>query len=98
MKSTSYKSDYLKRLKNTKYAKGLLKSAFNECLEDNNWEAFGLLLQDIIEAQGNKKDFAKKANLSRQHLYRLFGKNANPRLSTLTPLFSTLGLKLTLTE
>ena len=97
MRSTNYKKDYLKRLKNPKYAKGLLKSAFEECIEDNHWEAFGLLLQDIIEASGNKKDFAKRARISRQHLYRLFSKNANPTLNTLSPVLSGLGLKLTLT-
>ena len=98
MRSVKYKSDYLKRLRNVDYAKALIKSAFDECLEDDNWQAFGLLLQDIIEARGSKNTFAKKANISRQHLYRLFGKNANPRLSTLAPLFANLGLKLTLSE
>ena len=98
MKSIDYKSDYLKRLKNPKYARGLLKTAFEDCIEDNKWEAFGLLLHDIVEANGNKKDFAKKAKLSRQHLYRLFSKNANPTLETLSPVLAQLGLKLTLSE
>jgi DNA-binding phage protein len=98
MKSTDYKTDYLKRLKNPKYAKGLLKTAFAECIDDNHWESFGLLLQDIIEANGNKSDFAKKAKISRQHLYRLFSKNANPTLNTLSPVLSGFGLRLTLAD
>lgn len=51
-----------------------------------------------LEAYGNKKDFAKKAKVSRQHLYRLFGKDANPTIDTLSPGLASLGLKLTLTE
>ena len=98
MPSTSYKTAYLKRLKNTKYTKGLLKAAFEASCEDGNWEAFGLLLQDMIEAQGDKQAFAKKANISRQHMYRLFKKDANPTLRTLTPVLAGLGFKLTLTE
>ena len=97
MRSIDYKTDYYKRLKKASYARGLLKAAFEECLEDQNWEAFGLLLQDIIESQGDKKSFAKKVNLSRQHLYRLFKKNANPTLNTLSPILAELGVKLTLT-
>ncbi len=94
MKSVNYKDDYLERLKNSKYAKGLLKVAFQESIEDGNWQAFGLLLNDIIDAQSSKKEFAKKSKISRQHLYRLFSKNANPTLKTIVPILHELGLKL----
>lgn len=98
MPSIDYKEDYHKRLRNPRYARGLLKAAFEESCDDGNWEAFGLLLQDIIETHGNKKSFAKKANVSRQHLYRLFGRNANPTLKTITPILASLGCKLTLAD
>ena len=98
MPSNVYKAAYLKRLKNPRYAKGLLIAAFEESYEDGNWEAFGLLLQDIIEAHGDKRSFARKAKISRQHLYRLFGKDANPTLKTLSPVLASLGYKLTLAE
>ena len=96
MKTIDYKKGLLKRLKNSQYAAKLLKYSFEESCVDGNWEAFGLVLQDVIEAQGNKRAFAKKANMSRPHLYRMFKKGANPTLRTLLPLFSSLGLKLTL--
>lgn len=98
MPGAKYEEDYLKRLRNPRYAKGLLKAAFEESCEDGNWEAFGLLLQDIIAAHGNKQGFAKKARISRQHLYRLFGKKANPTIKTLSPVLAGLGLRLTISE
>lgn len=98
MSNTKPKSAYAKRLRKPAYAKGLVKAAFEESCEDGNWESFGLLLQDMIDACGDKASFAKKANISRQHLYRLFGKKANPTLKTLAPVLSTLGFKLTLTR
>jgi DNA-binding phage protein len=84
------------RFRNQKYVRGLLKTAFDESIVDGNWKAFGLLLQDIIEAQGGMSTFATKTNLSRQHLYRLCRKNANPTVKTLTPLLATFGCRLTL--
>lgn len=98
MPSANYSDKYYKRLKSPRYARGLLKAAFEESCADGNWEAFGLLLQDIIHAHGNKRSFAKKARVSRQHLYRLFGKKANPTLKTLSPVLASLGYKLTLAE
>ncbi len=96
MKIVDYRKGLLKRLKNPQYAAKLLRFSFEESCNDGNWEAFGLVLQDVIEAQGNKRAFAKKAHMSRPHLYRMFKKGANPTLKTLLPLLSSLGIKLTL--
>ena len=98
MPSTNYTTAYEARLRSPAYARGLLKSAFEACVADGNWEAFGLLLQDIVSAHSNKRTFAKKAKISRQHLYRLFGKNANPTLRTISPVLAELGLRLTLAD
>lgn len=98
MKEVDYKTEYRKRLRSKKYAQGLVKAAFDESIKDGNWDAFGLILQDIVEAWGNKKAFAGRAKVSRQHLYRLFKKGANPTLKTLSPVLSELGLKLSLDE
>ena len=96
MKTVDYRQDLLKRLKSPQYAAKLLRYSFEESCSDGNWEAFGLVLQDVIDAQGNKRAFAKKAHVSRAHLYRMFKKGANPTLKTLLPLLFSLGIKLTL--
>jgi DNA-binding phage protein len=96
MKAISYRQGLLRRLSSKRYASKLLQHAFEESCKDGNWEAFGLVLQDVIEAHGNKQAFARKIRISRQHLYRICGKNANPTLKTLLPLLSSLGLRLAL--
>jgi DNA-binding phage protein len=98
MSTTKRKQVYQARLADPKYARGLLKAAFEESIEDGNWEAFGLVLQDIIGAQGDKVAFAKKVKMSRQHLYRLFGKGANPTLKTLSLVLAEFGCKLTIAD
>lgn len=96
MKTIDYREGLRSRLKNPRYAAKLLKHAFEESCSDGNWEAFGLVLQDVITARGTKRDFANKARVSRPHLYRIFRKGANPTLKTLLPILDGLGLKLTL--
>ena len=96
MKTIDYRKGLLKHLKSRRYAAKLLQSAFVESCDDGNWRAFGLILEDVIDAQGNKKAFAKKAKISRQHLYRLLRGDANPTIGTLVPVLSTLGISLEL--
>ena len=96
MQTKSYKKDLLERLASKKYSLQLLQTAFDESCKDGNWEAFGLSLKLVIEAQGDKRSFAKRANVSRNHLYRLFNADANPTLKTLLPVLTQLGLTLNL--
>ncbi len=96
MKAVDYSTDLLNRLKSPVYARRMLQHAFLQSCKDANWAAFGMILQDVIEAQGSKTAFAKKAKISRQHLYRMCKKNANPTIQTLLPLLDGLGLELRL--
>jgi DNA-binding phage protein len=98
MRTVPYENALHERLRDPRYARGLLKSAFAACTEDGNWEAFGLLLRDIVSAHREKRAFAKSAKISRQHLYRLFGPKANPTLKTLSPVLAELGLRLKLSD
>jgi len=80
MRTVDYRDGLLKRLKNRKYALGVLKRAFKESCEDRNWAAFRLILQNVIEAQGYK--LAKRAGTNYQPLYRLFREEDNPESNT----------------
>ena len=95
-RTKSYKVDLLKRLSSKRYSLQILQASFEESCADENWEAFGLTLRLVIEAQGDKRSFAKRAKVSRNHLYRLFDKDANPTLKTLLPVLTQLGLRLNL--
>lgn len=96
MKTVDYRQNLIKRLKSSEYALKLLQRSFDESCRDGNWEAFGITLRDVLEAQGNKRAFARKAGVSRQHLYRLFKTNSNPTIKTLLSFLGVLGLRLTL--
>lgn len=94
MKTRNYQDDMLENLKNRTFAAKLLQYSFEESCRDGNWEAFGIVLKDVISALGNTQAFAKEANISRANLYKLFGKKANPTIDTLLPVLSNLGLTL----
>ena len=96
MQTKSFNEDLLGRLSSKRYSLQLLQASFDESCKDGNWEAFGLTLKLVIEALGDKRSFAKRANVSRNHLYRLFDKDANPTLKTLLPVLTQLGLRLNL--
>jgi DNA-binding phage protein len=98
MKTASYQEDLIERLRSTEYAKKLLCHSFDESCRDGNWKAFGLILQDVISAQGSIHAFAQRAGISRPHLYKIFGRSANPTLKTLLPILETLGLTLALSR
>jgi hypothetical protein len=64
MKTIDYREGLLKRLRNQQYATKLLKHSFEESCRDGNWEAFGIVLQDVISAQGNTVLLQKKRGLA----------------------------------
>ena len=52
MRTRDYREGLLKRLRSKSYAASLLREAFVESCRDGDWQAFGIVLKDIIDAQG----------------------------------------------
>jgi len=50
-------------------------------------------VNDVARAHG-VADLAREAGLSREAIYKAFGSNGNPTLTTLLAIFKALGLKL----
>ena len=95
MPSRDYNADLKTRLATKEYAALYLETAFRESCLDNDWSAFGLALRRVVEAQNRDvTQLARDSGVSRQHLYLLFGKNANPTLNTLIPVLSELDLSI----
>ncbi len=95
MRTRSHKIDLKRRLASKEYASVYLETAFRESSLDHNWAAFGLALRNVIEAQNKDvAQFAKDSGVSRQHLYLLFGKRANPTLNTLVQILGELDLSI----
>ena len=95
MTTRSHKVDLKARLASKEYASLYLETAFHESSLDHDWAAFGLALRNVIEAQNKDiAQFAKNSGVSRQHLYLLFGKKANPTLNTLVQILDELDLSI----
>lgn len=95
MPTRDYNADLKTRLASKEYAALYLETAFRESCLDQDWSAFGVALRRVVEAQDRDvAQLARDSGVSRQHLYLLFGKNANPTLNTLVPLLDELDLSI----
>ena len=89
MKNAVKFEDILKpRLKSPEQAAKYLTACFEE-----GPDVFLLGLRDVVEAQGGIGRAARSSKLNRESLYRLLSPRGNPRLSSLTAVLSSLGLK-----
>ena len=97
MPMRNHHQDLKTRLASKEYAALYIEAAFRESCRDQHWAAFGAALRNVIGAQ--KRDVAKLARdsgVSRQHIYRLFGEDTNPTLSTLVPVLEELNLSMSI--
>ncbi|GGZ39300.1 addiction module antidote protein [Asticcacaulis endophyticus] len=63
--------------------------------EDGDAEEIRVALNDVARAHGIS-DLSRETGLSREALYKAFGSNGNPTLTTLLAVFKALGLKLSI--
>lgn len=81
----------LQRLKNPDYAVDYL----SEVLQNETQEAFLIALKNVIDARNESvADLAKEIGVTRQCLYKMLSEEGNPRLSTLSQLLKSLGMKM----
>jgi len=71
----------------------MIKEYINAAIEEGNPDLLQAALGDVAKAQG-MTDIAKKANVSRQNLYKIFSIGSQPRLDTIQKVIHSLGLKL----
>lgn len=97
MPARNHREDLRKRLASKDYAALYLETAFRESSQDQDWGAFGTALRNVIEAQDiDVAALARNSGVSRQHVYLLFRKSANPTLNTLVPVLGELKLSLSI--
>lgn len=89
--SASYEDGLQARLKDPEYASEYL----NAHLETDPFDAksFLLALRDVALAFGFA-DVASGTGLGRESLYKALSKTGNPKLTTLSSVLSTMGLKI----
>ena len=90
----SYHDDLIARLrKDRRFAVAYL----NECLQNPDEGAFLLALRNVVEAYGFKR-LAGKAQISREHLFRMLSRTGNPRFDNLRSVAGGLGFGLAVTD
>jgi len=65
----------------------------NAALEDGAQDVFLMALRDIAKAHGLTR-LARETALNRENMYRIMSDEGNPKLSSLTALLDSLGLRL----
>ena len=88
----SYEDGLTERLKDPGYAAEYLNAHLDDP-DDFDQEAFLLALRDVAVAYGVTR-LSKKTKLGRESLYKTLSKKGNPKVSTLTQLLKSLGMKL----
>lgn len=86
-----YQEDLIESLKDPQEALAYLNAA----LMDEDPRIFLIALKNVLEAQsGDMTTLAKKADLNRGNLYRIFSKQGNPKLTSIKSVLNTMGLEL----
>ncbi len=89
-RAVSYKEGLLERLRDIRYSVGYL----NLALEDEDPQVFLIALKDVIEAHGGIAKASKKAELSRESMYKTLSGKRDPRISTVSKILETVGIEL----
>lgn len=94
--TSSYKDNLLKRLSDKEFAKTYLETAFEEYEKDKDTHSLLLAMGDVAEAQGGVGKLAKRASITRQHLYNILDSKHNPRLDNWLSIIAGLGFRVRL--
>ena len=91
IKGKDFKPGLLKRLKDPEYAAGYLA----DVLEHESQESFLIAVRNVLTARrANISNVSKRTGLTRQTVYHALSPRGNPRLSTLSQLLKSVGLKI----
>jgi len=74
--------------------KEYLSYAFDEYLQDGNFNVFYRSLEMVIKARYTMKGFAKKVDLSKMGLYNIVKGKKEPKITTLAKILKELDLTL----
>ena len=82
------------QLKDPVIAQEFLNVALEEYQNDEDTDAFLLVLEKLIKAQMPVSEFAKESKIERSHLYKILKKKVKPQFHTINRLLRSAGFKL----
>lgn len=68
-----------------------LDVSLEEFEKDGDMDALLLAIKQVAEVKGGITELAKKTNLSRQNLYKIFSHKTNPRFDNIIKILNALG-------
>ena len=74
--------------------KEYLSYAFDQYIEDGNFNVFYRALELVIKSKDSMQGFAEKIDLSRTSLYNIIQGKKEPKITTLVKILKELGLTL----
>ncbi len=74
--------------------KEYLSYAFEQYIEDGNFNVFYRALELVIKSRDTMQGFAGKVDLSRMELYNIIQGKKEPKITTLAKILKELGLTL----
>ena len=84
----------IEKLKDPEEAELYLNTALEEYMQDFDATAFVIALRNLVMAQGSVTEFAKKAGINRQHIYKIFNNEVKPQFNTISEILKALGFQL----
>jgi probable addiction module antidote protein len=95
-RSVDYHDELIKSLKNHKHAVAYLNAALEESLNGDaeSQKLLLLALKNVVEAQGNVSNLAKKSKIRRESIYKMLSEDGNPYLQSFTSLIHAMGFNM----
>src|SRR3989339_63119 len=85
-------NDYIiEKLKDPEEAELYLNAALEDYMEDFDAAALVIVLRNLVMAQGSVTEFAKRAGINRQHMYKIFNNEVKPQFDTISEILKALG-------
>ena len=92
--SISLDEAFIQTFDNEKDVKEYLSYAFEQYIEDGNFNVFYRALELVIKSKDSMQGFAEKIDLSRTSLYNIIQGKKEPKITTLVKILKELGLTL----
>lgn len=89
----TYKEYLIQSLKDTQEAQAYLMAALDEYKKDRDLAALMFALQALVQAQGGVAQLAKKSQVNRQNLHKIFSGKRSPKWETMEAILNGLGFR-----
>ena len=92
--TTKFEDVFCEIVNNKEQLRDFLNIAFEDYLEDGDFNAFYRSLELVIKSRDTMQNFAEKVELSKMGLYNVIKGKKEPKITTLAKILKELGFSL----